>query len=135
MKQSFRDPATGVLKSWGYVASSAGGDLARDELDEFNLDPGKWQLVNDAWAPFDPVLIPQSVTMRQARLALMQSSLLAQVDVIIAAMTSPQKEAAQIEWQYSSEVHRHKALVLSLGPALGLNDAQLDQLFITAATL
>lgn len=82
-----------------------------------------------------PILIPQSVTMRQARLALMQSNLLAQVDVIIAAMTSPQKEAAQIEWQYSSEVHRHKALVLSLGPALGLNDAQLDQLFITAATL
>lgn len=52
MKQSFRDPATGVLKSWGYVASSAGGDIARDELDEFNLDPGKWQLVAGAWTAY-----------------------------------------------------------------------------------
>lgn len=79
--------------------------------------------------------VPQIVSMRQARLALLQAGLLANVEVAINAMASPQKEAAQIEWQYSSEVHRHKALVLSLGPALGLNDAQLDQLFITAATL
>lgn len=133
--KSFRDPVTNVLKAYGFASANAQGDLARDEPDDFNLTPGKWQLVGDAWQPYNVTLIPQSVTMRQARLALMQSNLLAQVDTIIAAMLSPQKEAAQIEWQYSSEVHRNKALVLSLGPALGLNDAQLDQLFITAATL
>lgn len=81
------------------------------------------------------IAVPQTVTMRQARLALLQGGLLANVEVAINAMPSPQKEAAQIEWQYSSEVHRNKALVQTLGPALGLNDAQLDQLFIAAATL
>jgi len=86
------------------------------------------------WA-LGPTPVPESVTMRQARLALLQNGMLSNVDAAINAMASPQKEAAQIEWQYSSMVERHKALVLSLGPALGLTDAQMDQLFITAAEL
>jgi hypothetical protein len=82
-----------------------------------------------------PVIVPSSVTMRQARLALLQSGLLANVTTAINSLPSPQKEAAQIEWEYSQEVQRNKPLVLALAPALGLNDAALDQLFITAATL
>jgi len=80
-------------------------------------------------------VIPLRVTMRQARLALLQAGLLDDVAAAIEAMQSPQKEAAQIEWEYSQEVHRDKALVLALAPALGLDHAALDQLFITAATL
>ncbi len=87
------------------------------------------------------VIVPQTVTMRQARLALLGtalpggSTLLAKVSDAIASLPSPQKEAAQIEWEYSQEVHRNKALVSVLAPMLGLTDAQIDQLFITAATL
>lgn len=82
-----------------------------------------------------PAPIPTIVSMRQARLALLQSGLLSSVDAAIATLPSPQKEAAQIEWEYSQEVHRDKALVGMLAPALGLNESQLDDLFTLAATL
>jgi hypothetical protein len=79
--------------------------------------------------------VPAIVTMRQARLALMGAGLLAQVEASIDALPSPQKEAARIEWDFSSEVHRNKAFVSTLAGALGLTDAQLDALFTQAATL
>lgn len=82
-------------------------------------------------APPAPV-VPASVTMRQARLALLAAGQLAAVEAAIAALPSPTKEAAQIEWQYSNEVQRHNGFVAQLGPALGLSDAQLDALFIAA---
>lgn len=74
---------------------------------------------------------PKTVTMRQARLALLQSGLL---DAVESAVTGAGK-AAQIEWEYSSEVHRDKALVKALTPALGLTEEQLDDLFALAASL
>lgn len=82
-----------------------------------------------------PVPVPQSVTMRQARLALLQAGLLSNVDAAIATLPSPQKEAATIEWEYSQTVERHRPFVLTLGAALGLTSEQLDDLFIQAATL
>ena len=85
-------------------------------------------------APPSPV-VPGAVTMRQARLALLSAGLLSQVDIEIGALLSPQKEAAQIEWEYSQEVQRHNGFVSLLAPALGLTEAQLDQLFITAGGL
>lgn len=82
-----------------------------------------------------PVVIPTKVTMRQARLALLNAGLLQTVNNAIAAMPSPQGDAARIEWEFSSEVHRNQPLVMSLAPALNMTDAQLDQLFIDAAKL
>lgn len=79
--------------------------------------------------------IPQAVTMRQARLALLGDGLLATVNSTIAAMAGAAGEAARIEWEFSNEVQRHQPLVLALGPTLGLSAAQLDALFIAAAAL
>lgn len=79
--------------------------------------------------------VPIKVTMRQARLALLGADLLPSVTAAIAALPSPQKEAAQIEWEYSQDVERHRGLVLSLGTTLGLSVRQLDDLFTTATTL
>lgn len=79
--------------------------------------------------------VPASVSMRQARLALLGAGLLSSVDAAIAALPSPAKEAAQIEWDYASEVQRDNALIASLASGLGLTEAQIDDLFITAATL
>jgi ribosomal 50S subunit-associated protein YjgA (DUF615 family) len=77
----------------------------------------------------------KSVTMRQARLALLGAGLLGKVSDALAKLESPLKEAASIEWEYSSEVKRDGALVQQLGAALGLDDAALDALFTKAATL
>jgi hypothetical protein len=81
------------------------------------------------------VPVPETVTMRQARLALLGAGLYAAVDAAINGLPSPQKEAARIEWEYSQEVHRNKALVQALAPALGLSGAQLDALFVAAAAI
>lgn len=80
-------------------------------------------------------VIPQSVTMRQARLALLAAGLLDDVEAALASMAGDEGKAARIEWDYSSEVHRHKPFVLSLGAQLGLTGEQLDQLFIAASQI
>ena len=82
-----------------------------------------------------PPIIISSVTMRQARLALLAAGKLGQVAAAIASLPSPAKEQAQIEWEYSITVERNRPFVLQLGAALGLDDAALDALFTAAAQL
>lgn len=79
--------------------------------------------------------VPDSVTMRQARLALLGAGLLAQVDGAIDSLGEPAKSAARIEWEYSQTVERHKPFVLMLGAALGLTNKQIDDLFKAAVQL
>ena len=85
--------------------------------------------------PPPPPVIPQSVTMRQARLALHASGLLASVQPAITALPEPQRTQAQIEWDYSNGLERGNAFVATLGAALGLNSAGIDALFVQAAQL
>ena len=81
--------------------------------------------------PAAPTPIPQSVTMRQARLALLAAGLLDTVETAIAG-AGP---AAVIEWDYATEVQRASGLVPAMATALGLTDEQIDALFVQAATL
>ncbi len=78
-----------------------------------------------------PVEVPTSVTMRQARLALLAAGLL---PTVTAAITTA-GEAAQIEWEYAQEVQRSSGLVPAMATALGMTDAQIDALFVSAAAL
>jgi hypothetical protein len=85
--------------------------------------------------PPPPPRVPKSISMRQARLALLGAGLLAQVDAAIAAMPGVEGEAARIEWEYASEVRRDNPLFTAMAAQLGLSGEQLDDLFRTAATL
>lgn len=78
---------------------------------------------------------PAVVSMRQARLALLQAGLLAQVNSTISTMTGVEGDAARIEWEYAAEVQRDSPLVASLTVALGMTETQLDSLFLTAYSL
>jgi hypothetical protein len=78
---------------------------------------------------------PVQVTMRQARLVLLQAGLLDDVESAIAGMTGAQGQAAVIEWGYSNTLRRSQPLVAQLGAVLGLNTAQLDDLFLAASTI
>lgn len=78
------------------------------------------------------VVVPEAVTQRQARLALLSAGLLAGVQPAIDNLPSPQKEAAQIEWDYASIIKRDSPLIDSIGGALGLTEGQIDALFIAA---
>ena len=83
-----------------------------------------------------PVLIvPQEITMRQARLVLLEHDLLANVQVAINSLPEPNKTKAQIEWDYSSVLQRNNLFVTLLGTALGLTDVDIDNLFIEGSTM
>lgn len=79
--------------------------------------------------------IPTSVSPRQARLALLGAGLLPLVQTALEALPEPMKSAALIEWEYATTIDRGSNLVTALGGSLGLTEAQLDGLFIAAATL
>ena len=80
--------------------------------------------------------VPQSVTRRQARQALLLAGLLDNVQPALDAIPdATQRRLMQIEWDDSLEFHRNRPALLALAGALGLNSSQIDQLFITAAGL
>jgi hypothetical protein len=100
----------------------------------FNLSYQDGQIVANPPRAVTPE-VPVSVTMRQARLALLQAGKLSAVDATIASLTDPQKSEAQIEWEYASDVQRNSGLLESVSAALGMSDTDLDTLFITASGL
>jgi hypothetical protein len=101
-----------------------------------NAGPG-WAYDGTTFAAPPPPAPPvvTSVTMRQARLALLDAGKLSSVQPAINSLPDPAKTRAQIEWDYSNEVHRNEPFVLTLGAALGLDTAGLDALFAHAAML
>lgn len=95
-----------------------------------------WKLIEGEWQAPEPVVyIPQEVTMRQARLALLENGLLANVQPAINYLPEPDKTKAQIEWDYSNGLERSNPFVATLGAALGLDGAGIDALFLQAAQL
>jgi hypothetical protein len=84
-----------------------------------------------------PPLMPP-LTRRQLRLALLRLGMTgAQVEAQIATMpgTPAEREAALIEWQDSATYRRDHPLVIALGAALGMTDAQIDDAWQKAAFL
>lgn len=78
----------------------------------------------------EPIQVPQVVTIRQAKLALLQAGLLDDVDAAAQA-----DRATQIEWEYATEVRRNSPTLLTLQTALGLSEQQVNDLFISAALI
>ena len=122
-------PTDGLAPGW--VRADAPPALADKQCAVF---------VGDGWivADAEPAIaatVPAEVTMRQARLALLAAGKLAAVNAAINALPDPPKTAALIEWEYSNAVRRDSQFVALLGPALGLDAAGLDALFIAASKL
>lgn len=75
--------------------------------------------------------VPASVTMRQACRALLAADLLDDVEALVA--TLPREY--QIEWQRAGTVERSNPLVEIVRQQKSMSEADIDDLFITAATL
>lgn len=96
-----------------------------------------WVDEGNAAEPYEPpsLGVPLSVTKRQAKQALLLAGKLAEVEAALAGMPGLEGELARIEWNDSQTVERERPLTQQLGAAIGLSDAEIDQLFISAATL
>lgn len=78
-----------------------------------------------------PTIVPKVVSMRQAKLALLQQGLLDSVNTVI----EQAGDAAKIEWQYATEVKRDNSLVQAIASQLSITEQQLDDLFVLAKSL
>lgn len=119
------DPETGEITGLAYY------EITPRKAAELQAPPTEEQLQQAllAWRE------AASVTMRQARLALVEQGLLSQVNDAIALIPEPDKSKVEVEWEYASTVERSSAWVATLQPALVLTDEQMDDLFKLAATL
>lgn len=112
-------------------------DMLRADAVELGTDLTEHEALLADWvASYVPpdsesVQVPQVVTIRQAKLALLQAGLLDDVDVAVAQAD----RATQIEWEYATEVRRDWPTLLTLQTALGLPDQQVNDLFISAALI
>ena len=75
--------------------------------------------------------IPQTLTIRQAKLVLLAAGLLDDVDAAVAQAN----RATQIEWEYATSVERTWPTLVVMATALGMTDEQLDNLFIQGSQL
>ena len=83
----------------------------------------------------EPIVIPNSVTPRQLRLALLGADRLDQVEAFVAGGHAP--KAAVISWEYATEFLRSDPMLNQLAAVLQppLGDAAIDQLFVAAAKI
>lgn len=84
-------------------------------------------------APVPPVTVPASISRFQAFAAMETEGLLAPARALIAAPETP--VLAKLAWESAQEFRRDSPLVATLGAALGLTEADLDDLFILGATI
>lgn len=112
------------------------GDIANGWGD--SLPPGS-VLVTDYEASVirseQPAPDVAQVTMRQARLALLDAGKLDLVTGAISQLPEPQRTKARIEWEFAQDVRKDWPLIQVLAPAIGLDAAALTELFNRAATL
>lgn len=92
-------------------------------------------IVRTARAPAVP-FVPPSVSMYQARVALLRASLLDDVQAALAALPDgSEKSHALLAWEFAGSVERGSPFVAMLAGALSLSEERLDELFVTASMI
>ncbi|MCV9909910.1 hypothetical protein OIV19_20125 [Brucella sp. HL-2] len=86
-----------------------------------------------AYVP-QPIIFP-NLTARQLRLGLNSLGKLAAVDTAINQLPEPAKSEAKIEWEFASTFRRDHPLILQIATILGLNDEQVDAVWMEYSTV
>lgn len=81
------------------------------------------------------VIVPASVSMMQARLAMLDAGVLDDVERAIESMEGLEGRAARIQWEYAQFIDRDWPLVEALGGLLGWDSDAVDRLFISAGAI
>jgi hypothetical protein len=74
--------------------------------------------------------IPQSISPRQARLQLLKTGLLDELESVVSA-----NREWRISWEYATEVNRNSPLIDAVATQANLTPEQIDQMFIEASKL
>lgn len=118
------------------VISAPDYELSVETKDNFTYPKDGWYWFDtETAAKIHLGLATQVVSMRQARLALLRTGLLTDVNNALSSLEGNAGEEARITWEYATEVVRSDALVLSLAQALNWTDTQIDNLFDLAKSL
>jgi len=82
------------------------------------------------------VVVPKSITRRQAKQLMFSMGLLIQIDPMIEAIENEtDKMMMKIFWEDSQEFERYHPQFIAMAYQLGLSDEQIDSAFIQAAQL
>ena len=80
-----------------------------------------------------PPIFVSEVGPYQARVALLRSGLLDEVEALMANPTTDAEIV--IAWEKATVFKRNSTMIIGMGAALGLTEQQLDDLFVLAATI
>lgn len=80
---------------------------------------------------YDEKGVPRKISVRQAKLALLNAGLLDDIE----AMIEKSEKSVQISWEYATEFERNNPLILSFGALMKMSEEELDELFKLAKTL
>lgn len=124
-------------EDFGAAASDTPEDHAARVLQLLGKDPASvlQALCDGGELPPLPARIPREIANWRARAVLELAGLLPAVESAIASMGGPDGIVVRHAWQSGAPLARRGATVLSLAPALGLSDSQIDQMFIQADSL
>lgn len=109
--------------------------LTPEEYASYCEDPSRLGAIVESYLAHSPPPAKNSVSMRQARLALLQSGLLTSINTALETLPGEEGEKARIEWEYATEVDRDWPLVNTLAEHMSITQEQLNDLFDLARTL
>lgn len=110
--------------------------ITRQKLVEWQWIEFEDDMTEQELLEYNKSLIPQSLTPRQIRLALIQSWVnLWNIDYMIGNIEEPQKSIIKTLREYSLSYERDDVMLQQFAQQLWINNEQLDQLFILWGSL
>ena len=115
------------------IVRNAQGDVVAYGPNDDNYEPTVKSgevLSVESTLPTLPTVIPQTITRYQAMIVLHRAG---KKGAITSFLQNPSNEEAQIAWEDKEMFERDSQFIADLAPALGMTEAEVDDLFVTAA--
>lgn len=127
------DPEDGTgVQEWPFTYDPADKEGLTPEIENFFVENPDFAVTEADPVP-DPAPGDFPLTARQLRLGLVRNNIpLATVQAAIDAMPSPQRDEAQIYWEFSTEIHWEHPMTGALMQLIGLDPADAEVMWMAA---